>query len=1262
MNITVPEKVTLSGLVSSNNNMTSLTGFHAVTFESAPGQERVIEQTDVGTLLLDVPVRSIGPLRVDTHSEGTVHFTKLPDPIAFEVDGGALQFTLRKFERKGIHIEQLSGEANVTFESNENENRSQFGAVNIRGDLIFDQASIDVDGPLVVTGVVGHSGYGRDLVLHSDGNELGHVKMGAGATLTLNGTTTAKSAALPIHTNLIGNSNLTITEHIDLQAGTIDFSNGQLIADEIRKTTSQHAFIKDLGEDFQGQVMLEGGLLKLQSAKSLGNGRITLMNPETSILIDSDDGPLLGTIDFNNSKANGGHQSSIEGEFAGSLLLGEIGSVFSSRRVELSGPVSGGDLVISAQAQGPTFMSMRGNHVGHVGETIVQGSGHRNSASFHLFDAARISESSRIVLENGGQLSVSSGEQEYDNVADSIPILMKGGFLDVSGTSERFGGVHVASGFNRIGSGSFNMTVGLSSLTIEPQAALQFAFRKDEVKIDIESLGNTDFLGGNVTSRSGSAPRFAKYDSQRGVVDFTEADMNVGDPNTWQPSDHVGVRNAALEGDTTVESLTLLFDHDVNTRLSTGKNMLNIRSGGLIGFPHAVIAGSGKLTAGGQSPNATLFMHLDEADSMRISTSITDNPGPDGQYDSAPNGPLNADNGKVDVVYAGENAAVYVSGQNTYTGETIINGIGVRYEKTSAIPPNSHITINGGGLENIADSEILYSPSIRLKSGILRGKFETPLLTVESGVANEIVGSGHIVKTTRGFAQLFAPTFDGTVDIQDGTLVIGSSSTGNPTFNVQANGTLESAGPLSGNIRLSGGRLASAHGNDPLTIPRGSQVIVANDSRIQSYVPNAPVELGEVITIEHNGALSLLGPATVSLNGIVLGDNTSLNAGSPLVLGGSVFVGQNTTIESENGSTVDFELNGKLIAASQNSRLNFVGLQNTDDFFNRTIEVPANTSLAVTVDGTENALRITGENNLLKGGGRIKQSLALDAGVSVLVGDDDTIGTLSVDGDFSMNTGSLVFDFLDAKGEIGTGWDAIEVGEQLKLPASDAFRLVVQGAAERGTVLNFDPSRSERWQLVSGSVSNPDAISNARLATRGFGESSLPRGGGLSAVADENGIYLEYRFVLGDFNGNGTIDAGDIDRLSRQVRSEVYESDFDLVEDGQLDTFDHEFWVDSIANTYYGDANLDGEFNSSDFTMVFSAARYETGAAEWSSGDWNGDGVFDSSDFVVAFKQGGYERGPRRAAVVPEPTASCLTLFIVLAVSCTYRSESAQPI
>ena len=126
---------------------------------------------------------------------------------------------------------------------------------------------------------------------------------------------------------------------------------------------------------------------------------------------------------------------------------------------------------------------------------------------------------------------------------------------------------------------------------------------------------------------------------------------------------------------------------------------------------------------------------------------------------------------------------------------------------------------------------------------------------------------------------------------------------------------------------------------------------------------------------------------------------------------------------------------------------------------------------------------------------------------------------------------------------------------------------------------------------------------------------------------------------LGDLNNNGLLDLEDIDLLSERVRQGSEHNRYELNDDGIVDDADRWFWVKILKGTSFGDANLDGRFNSNDFVQVFVAGKYATAEdAGWAEGDWDGDGIFGSSDMVTAFVDGGYEKGPRAdAAGVPEP-------------------------
>jgi hypothetical protein len=137
-------------------------------------------------------------------------------------------------------------------------------------------------------------------------------------------------------------------------------------------------------------------------------------------------------------------------------------------------------------------------------------------------------------------------------------------------------------------------------------------------------------------------------------------------------------------------------------------------------------------------------------------------------------------------------------------------------------------------------------------------------------------------------------------------------------------------------------------------------------------------------------------------------------------------------------------------------------------------------------------------------------------------------------------------------------------------------------------------------------------------------------------------------------------------RLSAAVRAGDHPSSFDLNLDQRVDDADRTIWVTELKRTYFGDANLDGQFNSGDLVAVFTVGKYELAvSAEWQDGDWNGDGQFNSRDFVVAFTEGGYEQGPRPAFnIVPETSTGALlgvnSIVCVAWLSTNVRSAATR--
>ena len=138
--------------------------------------------------------------------------------------------------------------------------------------------------------------------------------------------------------------------------------------------------------------------------------------------------------------------------------------------------------------------------------------------------------------------------------------------------------------------------------------------------------------------------------------------------------------------------------------------------------------------------------------------------------------------------------------------------------------------------------------------------------------------------------------------------------------------------------------------------------------------------------------------------------------------------------------------------------------------------------------------------------------------------------------------------------------------------------------------------------------------------------------------------------ILGDYNDNGQLDAGDLDLQAAAIAAN--DLAYDLNNDGATNYADRQVWVKDLKSTWIGDANLDGVFDSGDFVVAFTAGKYETGdPAGWADGDFDGNMLFDSADFVASFIDGGYEAGPVAAvAAVPEPSSILLILVGLLGV------------
>jgi hypothetical protein len=233
-------------------------------------------------------------------------------------------------------------------------------------------------------------------------------------------------------------------------------------------------------------------------------------------------------------------------------------------------------------------------------------------------------------------------------------------------------------------------------------------------------------------------------------------------------------------------------------------------------------------------------------------------------------------------------------------------------------------------------------------------------------------------------------------------------------------------------------------------------------------------------------------------------------------------------------------------------------------------------------------------------------------------------------------------------------WDGAQVGENVAIDPAEL--MLVNGQWNDVQVIATEVEGGMNVTVVitdgtDGSVITPfldEFVAGASFpdsARAAFGA----RTGGLSSIQSIDDVLITWTGggLIGDFNLNGVLDLPDINDLTGQSASGTNNATYDLNSDALVNEADIGVWINDLFNSWVGDANLDGEFNSGDLVSVLASGTYEADVdSVWETGDFNGDGRTTSGDLVAALAGGGYEAGPRAAvAAVPEP-AGCTLLLL----------------
>ncbi|MFC1757227.1 aspartyl protease family protein [Planctomycetota bacterium] len=298
-------------------------------------------------------------------------------------------------------------------------------------------------------------------------------------------------------------------------------------------------------------------------------------------------------------------------------------------------------------------------------------------------------------------------------------------------------------------------------------------------------------------------------------------------------------------------------------------------------------------------------------------------------------------------------------------------------------------------------------------------------------------------------------------------------------------------------------------------------------------------------------------------------------------------------------------------------------------------------------------------------GNRVDSNFILDTGAQLSIISNDLAFALGLDA----NGNGILQDEATGTQEIGGVGGTVNAPlmliDELRVPTEQGAELIFKDLIV--AVVDIDPTIDGIFGmnlLTSGwlgaAFSGADDLKALRDLLGDAGLQDLYDELGIAGLDSEGSLYPFFEKVHLDLRSGER-------KLYFDLMSDVPEIELpdgfihgDIDNDGDIDFDDRHEWVMNVENTYFGDSNLDGQFDSRDLVVVFRAAEYEDeieGNSTWSEGDWNGDSEFDSKDLVLAFNYAGYDKGPRpEPQAVPEPSAIVL-LLIALSAAATLRTR-----